>query len=189
MMLAEKKQILRHQIDLLKKKHSFRERDRKSDLILYRIETSDIFRQANRVLLYHALPDEVQTQSLLERWHEKKELFLPVVNGSELDIVPYVPAKLKPGHFGILEPTGIAIEPPETIDLIVIPGVAFDRQRNRLGRGRGFYDRLLTRTEAFRIGICFGFQLLDSVPTSPYDIRMDRIITENDFIDNDQTTQ
>jgi 5-formyltetrahydrofolate cyclo-ligase len=70
---------------------------------------------------------------------------------------------------------------PETIDLILVPGLAFSKDRHRLGRGGGFFDRLLAgrAKDAFKIGICFSFQLLDPIPTEPHDILMDAVVTDD----------
>ena len=90
---------------------------------------------------------------------------------------------LKTGVFGILEPSEDCEAVPESeIDLIIVPGVAFDRQLNRMGRGKGYYDRLLSTLQAPKIGICFDFQLQDTVPTESFDKKMDMIITEKEII-------
>ena len=81
--------------------------------------------------------------------------------------------------YGIEEPTGELFTDYADIDFIVVPGVAFDRNGNRLGRGKGYYDRLLPRIpSAYKAGICFPFQLVEEVPAEPFDIRMDEIITQ-----------
>lgn len=154
-----------------------------SEQILARLEKLDLFNQAQRILFYHALPDEVQTAGFLDKWRERKTILLPVVCGNELQVVPFDPNRMKPGCFGILEPTGPAVDNRREIDLILVPGVAFDRNKNRLGRGRGYYDRLFERWRAPRIGICFGFQLLDQVPVEPHDVQMNGILTESEFIE------
>ena len=93
---------------------------------------------------------------------------IPVEYGKDTDFAV--------GDFNILEPQN---EPyTGNFDLIVVHGVAFDRQGNRLGRGKGYYDRFLCQhLKVKRIGICFDFQLVDSIPTEPFDIRMDEVIT------------
>jgi 5-formyltetrahydrofolate cyclo-ligase len=70
---------------------------------------------------------------------------------------------------------------PDAIDLILVPGLAFSKDRHRLGRGGGFFDRLLAgrATDAFKLGICFSFQVLDSIPVEPHDIVMDAIVTND----------
>ncbi len=83
-------------------------------------------------------------------------------------------------QFGIEEPTGAEFTDLDKVDLIIVPGVAFDRQRNRMGRGRGFYDRLLKSTpNAYKVGVGFNFQLVDNVPVEPFDVPMDNVIIEN----------
>lgn len=85
---------------------------------------------------------------------------------------------LQPGEaFGILEPVGELYTDYDAIDLIVVPGVAFDRHGNRLGRGRGYYDKILKETRVARkVGICFGFQFVEEVPVDELDVRMDLVI-------------
>lgn len=95
---------------------------------------------------------------------------------------------LRTGAYGILEPISGDRESSESrtleeeIELIVVPGVAFDRRLNRLGRGKGYYDRLLSTLQARKVGICFDFQLKDAIPTEPFDRKMDAILTEKETI-------
>ena len=106
---------------------------------------------------------------------------MPLIVGDDLRLLPYEgPESLKPGPFGILEPKVDGIEVPKNeIDLIIVPGVAFDKDKNRMGRGRGFYDRLLSTLNAPKVGICFGFQMIPQVPVEPLDKKMDYVITED----------
>ena len=86
---------------------------------------------------------------------------------------------MQKGAFGIWEPKPDGEEAVEgAIDLIIVPGVAFDRQCHRLGRGRGFYDRLLSSLDVPKVGICFDFQLVPSVPVESFDYPMDHVVTE-----------
>ena len=83
-------------------------------------------------------------------------------------------------QFGIGEPTGEEWKDLGAVELIVVPGVAFDKQNNRMGRGRGFYDRLLKSTpNAVKVGVAYDFQMLDTIPVEPHDVKMNRVITEN----------
>ena len=171
------KKELRAYIKGLKKQHTKEQLLDQSEKILAKLEQHPDFIQAEKVMLYSALPDEVQTQAFLEKWHLKKTIILPTVVGD--DIIPVEYGKdtaFAVGDFNILEPQN---EPyTGDFDLIVVPGVAFDRQGNRLGRGKGYYDRFLCQhMEVKRIGICFDFQCVDTIPTEPFDIRMDEIIT------------
>lgn len=150
-----------------------------------RLEACTRFQQASSIALYHAIPGEVQTAPFIEKWHRKKQLFLPVVTGDDLRLVHYTGENsLKPGAFGILEPTTTDRHDTENeIDLIIVPGVAFDHQGNRLGRGKGFYDRLLSSLPVPTIGICYGFQLKETIPVEPFDRKMDWIITEKEVLE------
>ena len=132
--------------------------------IMDRLEETDLFQQASCIALYHAIPGEVQTAGLQLLLYAGKE-------------------SLKTGVFGILEPSEDCEAVPESeIDLIIVPGVAFDRQHNRLGRGKGFYDRLLSTLDVPKIGICYDFQLKDQIPAEPFDRKMDLIITEKEIL-------
>ncbi len=146
------------------------------------IERLPEFEQASTLLLYHSLKDEVYTHDFIEKWYKSKCIVLPVVVGDELELRCYTGAeKLATGAYGISEPEGEPFTDYEHIDLAVIPGVAFDLNGNRLGRGKGYYDRFLPLLpHACKIGVCFPFQLVDSVPAEPFDIRMDIIITTDE---------
>ena len=171
------KKELRANIKILKKQHTKEQLLEQSEKILAKLEQHPDFKNANIVMIYSALPDEVQTQAFLEKWRNKKKIILPTVVGD--DIIPVELAEntgFAVGDFNILEPQN---EPyTGDYDLIVVPGVAFDHNGNRIGRGRGYYDRFLCKhLNVKRIGICFDFQMVDEVPTEPNDIRMDEVIS------------
>ena len=152
--------------------------------IMERLEEMILFRQASCLALYHAISGEVQTAGLIEKWYREKKILLPLIKGNDLQLLLYAGKEsLKTGAFGISEPTEdcIAVQERE-IDLIIVPGVAFDRQRNRLGRGKGFYDRLLSTLDIPKIGVCYDFQLKDRIPVEPFDQKMDLIITEKEIV-------
>ena len=82
------------------------------------------------------------------------------------------------GSFHIEEPTGDDLIDPDKLELIVTPGVAFDSKGNRLGRGKGYYDRLPATTKATKIGVAYHFQIVDELPAEPHDVPMDIVITD-----------
>lgn len=147
--------------------------------ILAALEAHPAFRAASTVLLYHSLKDEVDTHEFIRKWSRKKRILLPVVVGDDLELRIYTgPDDMAIGAYGIDEPTGELFTDYAAIDFIAVPGVAFDRSGNRLGRGKGYYDRLLPRIpSAYKAGICFPFQLVEEVPAEAFDIRMDEVIT------------
>ena len=148
--------------------------------ILAALEAHPAFRAATTVLLYHSLKDEVDTHAFIRKWSNEKRILLPVVVGDELELRLYTgPEDMATGTYGIEEPVGETFTDYADIDFIAVPGVAFDRKGNRLGRGKGYYDRLLPRIPAaYKAGICFPFQIVEEVPAEAFDIRMDEIITQ-----------
>ena len=158
------------------------EKLRRSETVMRGVEALPEFQRARVVLLYWSMADEVQTHAFVERWYKEKTLLLPCVDGDDLRLRQYTgPECMVAGEqFGIGEPTGEEYTDLDAVELIVVPGVAFDRQNNRMGRGRGFYDRLLKSTpNAVKIGVAYDFQILDSIPVEPHDVKMDRVITES----------
>lgn len=154
------------------------ERRQAAHAVFAAVERTAAFLLAERILLYSSLPDELPTHEFLEKWALRKQIFLPRVNGEDLDVVPYDRNEMQTGAFLIEEPQGIDIIDPNALDLIIVPAVALDRNRNRLGRGKGFYDRLLKRTRATTIGVGYDCQLISpGLPTEPHDVQLDRVIT------------
>lgn len=153
-----------------------------SERVWQHIEQLSCFRQAHHILLYHSLPDELITHNTIERWATQgKEIYLPVVIGDDLVIRRYDHEAMQQGEFNIMEPMGNDID-TEVIQLIIVPGVAFDSNGNRLGRGKGYYDRLLSRTSSTCIGVCYNCQLVDLIPTEPHDHVMQYIVTSQGVI-------
>ena len=145
-----------------------------------RLEQSAAFLLAENVLLYHSLPDELSTIEFLDKWGAKKHFYLPRVNGVNLDILPYDRSHMAMGAFHIEEPQGDDLTDINDMELIIVPGVAYDRMGNRVGRGKGYYDRLLGSVKATLIGVGYDFQLIEEdIPADPHDVAMDIVITES----------
>lgn len=176
--IKEVKKVIRREITEIKKNYSLQWREERSLSILTKIEALPNFEDSDTILLYHALPDEVQTAVFLNKWCDKKRIVLPVVNGDDLILRRYLPEKVVIGYCSILEPTDTEIISPEEIELAIVPGVAFDRSGNRLGRGRGFYDRLLPALKCDIVGLGFDYQIIDEIPMEPFDRKLSKVITE-----------
>lgn len=176
------KSDIRRKIKNLRMMLSEMEKESAAEEVFARLEQTAAFMMADTILMYHSLPDELQTVKFLQKWHDRKRFFLPRVNGVNLDILPYEETRLELGSFHIEEPTGEDTVDVDDIELMVIPAVAFDRKGNRLGRGKGFYDRLLSTSKATKIGVGYEFQLFDSIPSEPHDVAMDMVITQKTLI-------
>lgn len=142
------------------------------------LERTAAFMMADNILLYHSLPDELSTIDFIDKWHKSKHFFLPRVNGVNLEILPYSKSRLHLGAFNIEEPDGNDIYDMSQIEMVVVPAVAYDKKGNRVGRGKGYYDRLLRNTKAVKIGVAYNFQLVDSIDTDDFDVPVDYVITE-----------
>lgn len=147
--------------------------------LMQAVERHPAFAAASTVMLYHALPDEPDTHTLLEKYAASKTIVLPCVEGD--DIVPRVyrcEQDLRIGAYGIAEPIGPVFEDLPAISFILVPGVAFDAAGHRLGRGKGYYDRFLSALPArpFLLGACFAWQQVPAVPFEPHDIIMDAVL-------------
>ena len=175
------KQELRKQIRAAKRAVPFCDKCAHSLPIMQQVESLPQFQKAEVVLLYWSMEDEVQTHDFVNRWYQQKTLLLPCVDGDDLRLRQYTgPECLKEGEqFGIGEPTGPEFTDLNSVQMIIVPGVAFDRHNNRMGRGRGFYDRLLKSTpNAYKVGVAFNFQMVELVPTEEFDVPMNAVITE-----------
>ena len=176
------KRELRQQIRTQKRRLSAAEMAVMSEVICSKVLALASWQEAGTLLLFYPLPDEVDVRMLIKDAFERgKRVLLPVVKGDELELHLYEgEASLKEGAFGIMEPTGPLFAPKhyDEIELAVIPGMAFDSAGHRLGRGKGYYDRLLPHLKAAKlIGICFSFQFLEEVPAEAHDISVCKVIS------------
>jgi 5-formyltetrahydrofolate cyclo-ligase len=147
------------------------------------------FKKARCVVAYVSMADEVDTHRIIdESIRMKKKVGVPVVVGAERGaasrgrdkkglIISQITDRIRQleiGPYGIDQPKGDDIKPIpfKDMDLVLVPGVAFDKKGNRLGRGKGYYDRFLKKLpkKALTIGLCFDFQLTESTPTLAHDI-------------------
>lgn len=183
MMIDEEKKAIRRQIREKKKDYSLEEKKRKSELIFNQIEKLDAFKKAEIIMVYWSLNDEVFTQRFIQKYQNKKKIILPVVEGDILILKEFTGlSNMKISKsFGIGEPEGILFDQSDKIDVIIVPGLAFDKSLNRLGRGKAYYDKLLKKSQALKIGVCFDFQELESVPVDEYDVKMDLVITDKSY--------
>lgn len=178
MMIKEEKKAIRKMIAEKKKTITKEEKDRLSDIILEKLEKSEHFINAQNVLLYYSLPDEVQTEKFIKKWNNIKNIILPVVNGNDLLLRKYNSSIIASGHYSIMEPTKGELINPSDIDFAIIPGVAFDQSNNRLGRGKGFYDRLLPQLNCKMVGLAFHFQMIENIPIEVFDKKLDDVIID-----------
>ncbi len=160
----------------------------KSRLIAERLLKLPEFEKAKTVMLYYGVRNEVETRGLIEKALEQgKRVVLPV---SDFDSKKITPTELqgledlKKAEFGLMEPVEGKVVGVKELDLIVVPGIAFDANGARIGTGKGFYDGLLRKvsTKVPLVGLCFEENLEESLPSESHDVKMDIIITEKQEI-------
>ena len=133
---------------------------------------------ASIIALFISLPDEPQTATFIEQLLGKnKRIVVPRIEGEEMNFYD-ISAGLEKGSFDIMEPTSNTPIEPSEIDIMIVPGVAFTRTGQRLGRGKGFYDKYLSRKgfRAYTIGVCYPCQIVENLPTEMHDKSLDSVI-------------
>lgn len=159
----------------------------KSSRVLKRLFKHPEYQKAEKILGYASFGTEVDTLPLLRRAvREKKEIFLPRLSGRDIRIfrVRDLHRDLKAGAFGILEPKASAARQakPLELDLILVPGLGFDRKGNRLGRGLGYFDRFLKKAKrARKAALAFREQIVKKIPCEAHDVRVDLIVTDREI--------
>ena len=174
-----RKDELRQHIREIKRQFSQQQLEELSLPIISRLKSR--LASAKTILAYYSLPDEVDTRQLLDDLvAEGKTVLLPkVIDDENMEIRRYTGRQdLQEGILHLMEPIGEPFTAYEDIDIIVVPGLAFDAAGHRLGRGRGYYDRFFTLHSLLftTIGVCFDFQKVAEVPVDEYDIPVDEVI-------------
>ena len=175
------KDELRHAMRARRRALSQEEQRRASLAVLERVRAFAPYREARSVMAYMACRGELDLSPvLLDALAQGKTLLLPRCEAPGIMTARRVTEllQLAAGAYGLMEPAQCcAVFPPEEINLIFVPGTAFDRSGGRLGQGGGYYDRFLARTRALTVGVCHDFALIARVPAEAHDARMDYILT------------
>ena len=170
------KKELRKEIIYLR--DNLEDRYNKSMIIKNKIMNLDIYKNSKVIALYSSMKSEVDTKELIKESLELgKRVLLPrILNKNKMIFIEINnDTNYERNTFGVLEPIGIE---EKNIDLMIIPGVAFDKDNNRLGYGRGYYDKYLAKHDIYKIGICYHEQLIDKLDIEEHDIKMNSVITD-----------
>ena len=178
------KRDLRRRMLACRRALSVEERSSRSAAITEKLLSLEAVQKARTVFAYAALKDEVQTEPLIASLLDRgKRVAIPLVIGKrsmEAALVPSMDA-LETGAYGILTVRAERREilPPQEIDCVIVPGVAFGVDGSRLGMGGGYYDAFLPKAErAVRVAAAFQCQISEDIPSLPYDCGVDWIVTE-----------
>ncbi len=145
---------------------------------------TDKYENAASIMLYYPLGNEVDTSHIAKAaMADGKRVIYPKTDGESGIITPITVTEdtlFERGAFKIYEPSGE--EYGGEIDLVIVPGVAFDRAGRRIGFGKGCYDKFLENSSAIKVGLCYGIQLSDEIPSDERDVKMDMIVTESEIL-------
>ena len=180
------KQNLRERILTLLRNQKEEERLRKSSIILKKLFKLKAFTSAKLVLFYASFDGEVYTFEMIKKAQQLgKKIGLPKVNPVERSLVPVlvedIEKDLKSGPYGIQEPKYLKRNQLdlENIDMVIVPGVAFDKSKNRLGRGGGYYDRFLRKLSpsVSTVALAFDFQIVERLPQEHHDVLVSYVLS------------
>lgn len=181
--LSEQKALLRKELRQKRDALKPEERSRRSLAILKRLQDHPQFLKAHTLLTYVAFGSEVQTRPFLEEaLRLKKKVYAPHLEAKEnrMTIVELRNLEeLNPGVHGILEPPSDSrrVGKAEELDLVIVPGLGFDRRGGRLGRGGGYFDRFLREAKsAYKIGLAFECQVVERIPREENDVLVDEVL-------------
>ncbi len=190
-MVQQRKREIRKKVQEERDRLSHPERAAQSEAVMERLWSIDDFLDADTVFFFLSFRSEVDTVPMIRRaMAEGKRVCLPYTyTDSKKMVASHIldfEGDLEPGNYDIMEPRPDSIRPvpPEEIDVIIMPGVAFDENGRRLGYGGGYYDRFLDRCQpdCLRVAPCFDLQIIDEVPCADHDHRIHMIITEERVI-------
>ncbi|MFC2174363.1 5-formyltetrahydrofolate cyclo-ligase [archaeon] len=155
----------------------------KSSEIAERLFEQPEYKQAKKILLYFSIGSEVDTCRILKDALETKEVYLPYVDGDRMGFSRVKSLRdLEPGEYGIPEPVNKEENNPEIIDLVIVPGIAFDETGHRVGYGGGYYDRFLPMAKANTIALAYDVQVIKDIPAEHHDQPVKKIVTEKRVI-------
>jgi 5-formyltetrahydrofolate cyclo-ligase len=176
------KNQLRSKILFNLRKQKEEERLKKSEIIKNKLFRLKVFKKAKRIMFYLAYDGEVETKEMIkEAMEEGKIIAVPVCKVKERKIIPCKigpQTKFKKGPYGIKEPCKKIPLPLKELDLVIVPGVAFDKKGRRLGRGKGYYDYFLKNLpkKTTTIGLAFDFQIVSRLPILSHDMPVKRVL-------------
>ena len=172
---------------MLEKRNSLSKEEilEKSQKIKSNIFDIESYKQSKTAMFFVSVNSEVNTHNMIKESIGRKTIAVPKVAHNEIEpsLIIDFDSLIPSGKFGILEPIEILKIAYRNIDLVLVPGIAFDKEGHRIGYGFGYYDKFLRKVpKAIKIGLCFDFQIVDKIPREEHDVPVDLIVTEKRVI-------
>jgi 5-formyltetrahydrofolate cyclo-ligase len=174
--------------EILEKRKNLNREDlaKKSQCIKDHILSWDEYKRSDKIMVYYSFRNEVLTNEIIESsFGRGKEVILPKSIKETREILPCKIASLDElveGNYGIMEPPEKEIISRDEIDIVFVPGAAFDKKGFRIGYGAGYYDRFLDGYKGIKVGVCFNLQIVEDAYPDRHDISMDYLVTEKGII-------
>lgn len=184
----ETKKEMRKKILSIRNNMSKEDVENNSNAIMDIILSLDIYKLSKVVFIYMDFKNEVITSNLIRHMlSEKKRVVIPYTDTISTVLIPSEITKeddMILNTFGYYEPKNISPVAIKDIDLVIVPGVIFDKNLNRIGFGKGYYDKILNQLKpsAKKLAVAHEFQVLEKIPTEEHDVKMDMIITEKSIL-------
>ena len=174
------KKILRRQAKIQRDIMPEDIRHAKSKIICRNLIADDVFQNANVIFCFISFGSEVETKRIIETALSMgKRVCVPHTLGNHIMEANEITSQTeyRPDRYGIPEPTEQHIVPPSEIDLIIVPGLLFDRRGYRIGYGGGYYDTFLSKCSGTSVGVVFSEFIIDTIVPDEYDVAVDRVIS------------
>ena len=166
-------------------KLSREEIQRMSSEIKQKLFSLDEFKKRRNVMFYISFRSEVDTHQMVREALKEKNVSIPKLVGKNIEpsLISDFDNLLESRNFGILEPMELVKVNNKNIELVIVPGIVFDKRGHRIGSGLGYYDKFLKKIpKAFKIGLAFDFQIVENIPNEEHDVPVDVIVTEKQII-------
>lgn len=177
------KNILREKYIKIRKSQELSKIKKSSEKIIENLKCLDDFKVSRKILFYISFDNEVNTHEIIKDTLNKKIIGVPIIKNNKVNFVILKDfLDTEANKFGILEPRIKKRINIENVDIIIVPGIVFDKRGHRIGYGNGYYDVFLEKTKALKIGLCYDFCLLDNISNLKHDMPVDIVITEEKII-------
>lgn len=173
------KKILRQKMKLMQGQLDVDFYSKKDRLLTGTLGRHSKVKAANTIASYWSMLGEAGTHAFNEKMYVSKTILLPVIEGNELSLRKFQGKSelVTETRYRIQQPVGDNFEDYDSVDLIIVPGLAFTKDGKRCGHGKGYYDKLLPKFKnAYKIGIAYGFQIIDHVPMEEHDVMVDEVV-------------
>jgi 5-formyltetrahydrofolate cyclo-ligase len=173
--------------ELLEKRRKLEKEEviEKGNIIKEKLFSLEEYKKAKTVMFFVSFGKEIYTHDMVQEALKGKDKTIVVPKIVDFEVVPCIIenfSRLQRSNYGILEPIEVNEADLHKIDIILVPGIGFDKKGYRIGFGKGYYDKFLKKIEALKIGLCMDFEIIENIPYNEWDVPMDIVMSEKQII-------